>query len=107
MADPSSPLSTAQDTERLHPTRYRRRRHRRSTARRHVGPVRPGRFFKVLRHLHWLRLDIKPLYLGEADWILYRRRFNPYRAGSYKAIAYERGFVASKAALPKPSWPAL
>ncbi len=47
---------------------------------------------------------MKPVHLGEADWLLYRHRFNPYRPGSWKAQAYERGFAASKEAMPKPDW---
>jgi len=45
-----------------------------------------------------------PIHLGEADWLLYRRRFDPYRPGSYKSAAYLRGFAACKAAMPKPGW---
>ena len=50
---------------------------------------------------------MSPFYLGEADWLLYRRRLNPYIRHTYRYASYERGFVVSKKALPKPSWPSL
>ena len=54
-----------------------------------------------------MRLDLPAYDLGEADWLLYRRRCNPYRLFSYAHTAYNRGFAVSKHVLPKPSWPAL
>lgn len=50
---------------------------------------------------------MQPVHLGEADWLLYRRKFNPYRPGSFKALAYHRGYAACKRAIPKPDWSAL
>ena len=82
--------------------RPRRRRHGRRS--RLAGPKRPGRFFRKLHRLDFLRRAMLPVHLGEADWLLYRRRFDPYRPGSYKSAAYLRGFAACKAAMPKPGW---
>ncbi len=45
-----------------------------------------------------------PLHLGECDWLLYRRDFNPYRPKTYRFAAYARGFAACKADNPKPRW---
>lgn len=83
--------------------RVRPRSKRHTTRRPTCGPRCPGRFFKLRRKLHFIRLEMKPVHLGEADWILYRREFNPYRSASYKAAAYERGFAACKKSLPRPS----
>lgn len=85
----------------------RRRRHTRKPESLPCGPVRPGRFFRPRRDLVWLRLDMRPAHLGDADWLLYRRRFNPYHKSSFKHAAYERGFVASKILSPCPNWPPL
>ncbi len=84
-------------------TRRKRRRTRPCHPHR-IGPARPGRFFHPNRHHAWLRLDMKPVHLGEADWLLYRRRFNPYPRSSYKHAAYQRGFITSKRMFPKPDW---
>ncbi|KKM91769.1 hypothetical protein LCGC14_1225130 [marine sediment metagenome] len=95
---------TAQGRVGISPARRRRRRRRDPESLLRVGPLRPGRFFKLRRKLNWIRRDMRPVHLGEADWLLYRRRFNPYRPRSYKAAAYERGFLASKKIFPKPDW---
>ena len=82
----------------------RRRRHRPSLLSQRCGPVRPGRFFRQRKSIVWIRLEMKPADLGDADWLLYRRRFNPYHPSTFKYAAYERGFVASKILTPKPNW---
>ena len=45
---------------------------------------------------------MRPLHLGECDWLLYQRRSNPYKPGSARARAYERGYLQCKADWPKP-----
>ena len=84
----------------------RRRFHRRRKTHRRlrVGPIRPGRFFRPRRKLLDIRLDMKPFHLGECDWLLYRRQFNPYRTHTWNSHRYARGFAASKADSPKPNW---
>lgn len=99
---PHSHTGQAADSPRTMPSP--RRRVRKAARRQRVGPIRPGRFFRIHHHLAWLRHDMNPRHLGEADWLLYRHRFNPYRPGSWKAQAYERGFTASKKAMPRPNW---
>lgn len=84
-----------------------RRRRFAAHRRKACGPVRPGRFFKLRRTLDWHRRAMRPVHLGEADWLLYRRRFNPYRIFTYKHAAYERGFAACKNSFPNPDWPPL
>lgn len=69
--------------------------------------LRPGRFFHTDQKLAWYRRDMNPAHLGDADWLLYRRRFNPHRPGSYKSKAYIRGFEACKREIPRPNWPPL
>ncbi len=105
MTKPSPPI--ARDT--LDPVLLpaRRRHHKKPPLKRKCGPLRPGRFFRQRKAIVWLRLEMKPADLGDADWLLYRRRFNPYRRSSYKFAAYERGFVSSKQLTPKPNWPPL
>ncbi len=92
----------AQDTPVVPQPHANRRRHSRQRVPTKKGPARPGRLFKIRRKLLWLRLDMQPFNLGAADWLLYHHRFNPYRASSHKARAYERGFLACKSIFPKP-----
>ena len=94
----------AQDGKPLPNQTVQRRRRRLSHTRRPFPKLRPGRFFRKLKRLVWIRESMQPVHLGESDWLLYRRRFNPYRNGSYKAQAYERGFLASKKMFPRPGW---
>lgn len=65
---------------------------------------RPGRFFRPRRALIWTRLEMKPRHLGESDWLLYRRRHNPYKSRTWKARRYEQGFADAKSDLPNPPW---
>ena len=100
----NSGQQAAQGRAEIPPARAQRRRRRFTVGRPRVGPVRPGRFFKLRRKIDWIRRDMKPVHLGESDWLLYRRRFNPYRRGTYKCAAYERGFIACKKMFPSPDW---
>lgn len=68
---------------------------------------RPGRFFRTNRHLEMYRLDMNPRHLGEADWMLYRRPFNPYRKRLRAHWAYNAGYRIAKREIPKPDWPAI
>ena len=86
------------------PAAHRRRRQRRSIRRAAVGPLRPGRIFRRRHRLYDIRRAMKPYHLGECDWLLYRRTFNPYDPTSFKSKAYARGFADSKRAKPKPTW---
>ena len=69
--------------------------------------ARPGRFFKRDKRLHAIRLAFGAFHLGEADWLLYRRRACPFGARTWNHRNYLRGFAASKAAVPRPAWPAI
>jgi len=82
-------------------SRSRRRRSRRSSPGKRSLP---GRFFRPSGKYKRLRLQMLPVHLGECDWLLYRRSFNPYRIKTRKGQAYSRGFAACKAAFPKPTW---
>lgn len=68
---------------------------------------RPGRFFRTNRRLEMYRLDMNPRHLGEADWMLYRRPFNPYRKRLRAHSAYNAGYRIAKREIPKPNWPAI
>lgn len=86
-----------------------RRRRRRGTRALYPGAivVRPGRFFRRNKYLHHVRLVQGAYALGDADWLLYRRRSCPYRIDTWNRFNYMRGFAASKALTPRPAWPAI
>lgn len=101
----SDPNPTGQ-VEKPYSTRRKRRRSPRH------GPrfpgcalYRPGRFFRRNRLLDMIRLDMNPRHLGEADWMLYRRPFNPYRKRLRAHQAYNAGFRMAKRENPKPNRP--
>lgn len=66
---------------------------------------RPGRFFRRNCRLDIIRLDMDPRHLGEADWLLYRRPFNPYKKRLRAHQAYNAGFNQAKRNNPQPDWP--
>lgn len=47
---------------------------------------------------------MRPFDLGECDWLLYRRRSNPYKPQSARWRAYEHGYLGCKADWPNPAW---
>ncbi len=100
----AKPLHHDQDARLPKPAAHRRRRRRHTKRRGAVGPQRPGRFFRPRLKLRAARLALKPFHLGEVDWLLYRREFNPYRRRTWNAKNYARGFAACKLDMPKPAW---
>ena len=100
----NSPLHRDQGERLPKPAEHSRRRRRRIPRRGTVGPVRPGRFFRCRHQIDGIRRDMKPYDLGDCDWLLYRRPFNPYHRKTFKSKAYERGFADSKRSMPKPTW---
>ena len=81
-------------------------RHRqRSLRRRRRKRSRPGAFFKHNRAFVRWRKRYNPYHLGGADWILWRASASPFRSGSYRDQAYERGYADAKREMPKPKMP--
>ena len=115
---PAPPTTTANTISMLDPNHHRagrgraqipscspvRRRKRRTRCPRRIGPQRPGRFFRPRPRLISQRASLSPFHLGETDWLLYRRRQDPFRPDSFKSHAYIRGFNTCRQDNPRPPW---